>query len=208
MKTLIFSPHLDDEILGCFTCISNETHIVYCGSDESRITNNWVKKRPNIEQRLNELKSVQENLGFEYTILDNRVNEYQVYDLIHQFERSINVHKPNEVYIPVPSYNQDHRAVYEAALTALRPHDINHFVKNVFIYEQVQDLWNHNYHVFNPTHFKPLDIKKKIAAYNLYKSQVRSFRSPEMITSLASIRGTQSNLQFAEAFEVIRYVQS
>jgi hypothetical protein len=88
----------------------------------------------------------------------------------------------------------------------LRPHDINFFVKKVFVYEQLQDLWNHNYHNFNPIYFKPVDIENKISTYQLYASQVRQFRSPEMLRSLANIRGAQSNLPYAEGFEIIRYI--
>lgn len=206
MKTLILSPHLDDEILGCYSAIDKNTHVIYCGVNEENITNAWVKQRPIQQHRIDELNKVQEKLNFTYNILENKVNEYKVNDLIKHFEKSINELEPEEIYIPLPSYNQDHRAVYEAALVALRPHDLNFFVKKVFIYEQIQDLWNHNYHNFNANYFKPLDINKKIEAYNLYASQVRSFRSPEMLTALAKIRGAQSNMNFAEAFEIIRYI--
>jgi LmbE family N-acetylglucosaminyl deacetylase len=206
MKTMILSPHIDDEILGCFSSINKDTFIVYCGCDESHINFDWVKQRPKLKQRLEELELVQNKHGFKYTILNNKVNEYQIQDLIPEFEKHINEIKPEEIYIPVPSYNQDHRVVYEAALTALRPHDINFFVKKVFVYEQLQDLWNHNYHNFNPIYFKSVDIEDKIATYQLYASQVRHFRSPEMLKSLANIRGAQSNLSYAEGFEIIRYI--
>lgn len=206
MKTIILSPHIDDEVLGCFSLLNENTFVIYCGSDESHINFDWVKQRPGIKQRLLELELVQKKHGFGYTILNNKVNEYKIQDLIPEFEKYINEIKPDEVYIPVPSYNQDHRIVYEAALTALRPHDINFFVKKVFVYEQLQDLWNHNYHMFNPTYFKPIDIEDKISTYYLYASQVRSFRSPEMLRSLANVRGAQSNLPYAEGFEIIRYI--
>jgi hypothetical protein len=38
------------------------------------------------------------------------------------------------------------------------------------------------------------------------ESQVRSFRSPEFVEELAKVRGRQAHLEFAEAFEVIRWV--
>lgn len=206
MKTIIISPHIDDEVLGCFSAISENTFVIYCGSDETHINFDWVKQRPKLEQRLLELELVRKKYNFEYVILNNKVNEYSIQDLIPEFEKYINKIQPEEIYIPVPSYNQDHRVVYEAALTALRPHDVNFFVKKVFIYEQIQDLWNHNYHKFNPIYFKPINIEDKISAYQLYSSQVRSFRSPNMLKSLAIIRGIQSNLPYAEGFEIIRYI--
>ena len=68
--------------------------------------------------------------------------------------RLINEIKPDEVYIPHPSYNQDHRVAYESTLTALRPHDLNHFVKRIFVYEQPHMLfWDDE--DFQPNYFEP-----------------------------------------------------
>jgi LmbE family N-acetylglucosaminyl deacetylase len=206
-KRLIIAPHIDDELLGCFSSIDKNCFILYCGCDESKINFDWVKQRPKLQERLNELNVVQTKLQFSYEILDNEVNTYTIQSLIPEFERIINQIQPDELYIPVPSYNQDHRVVYEAALTALRPHDLNFFVKKVFVYEQIQDLWNHNYHTFNPTYFRLLNIEEKINSYHLMKSQVRSFRNAEMIKNLAAIRGIQANVDFAEGFEVLRWIE-
>jgi LmbE family N-acetylglucosaminyl deacetylase len=207
MKRLIIAPHIDDEILGCFSSIDLDTFILYCGMDESKIKFDWVKQRPNSDTRLKELQAVQEEMLFSYEILNNEVNNYVIQNLIPEFERVINQVKPDELYIPVPSYNQDHRVVYEAALTALRPHDVNFFVKRVLVYEQIQDLWNHNYHSFNPTFFRTLDIDKKIKMYNLMQSQVRAFRNNNMLQTLAELRGIQANVKYAEAFEVLRWIE-
>jgi len=207
MKRLIIAPHIDDEVLGCFSSIDSNTFILYCGMDESKIKFDWVKQRPDSDTRLNELRAVQEEMLFSYEILNNEVNNYVIQNLIPEFERVINQVRPDELYIPVPSYNQDHRVVYEAALTALRPHDVNFFVKRVLVYEQIQDLWNHNYHSFNPTFFRTLDIDKKIKMYNLMQSQVRAFRNNNMLQTLAELRGIQANIKYAEAFEVLRWIE-
>ena len=166
-KNLIIAPHIDDEVLGCFSAIGKDTFILYCGYDESHINFNWVKSRPNSTERLEELQRLGEEYGFSYDLLYNKVNYYSIQDLIPCFEDAINKIKPEYLYIPVPSYNQDHRMVYEACLTALRPHDVNFFVKKVLLYEQIQDLWNHNYHDFKPTFFKKLDIEDKIKGYQI-----------------------------------------
>jgi LmbE family N-acetylglucosaminyl deacetylase len=207
MKRLIIAPHIDDELLGCFSSIDSDTFILYCGMDESKIKFDWVKQRPDSDTRLKELQAVQEEMLFSYEILNNEVNNYVIQNLIPEFERVINQVQPDELYIPVPSYNQDHRVVYEAALTALRPHDVNFFVKRVLVYEQIQDLWNHNYHSFNPTFFRTLDIDKKIKMYNLMQSQVRAFRNNNMLQTLAELRGIQANVKYAEAFEVLRWIE-
>ena len=38
------------------------------------------------------------------------------------------------------------------------------------------------------------------------KTQVRSFRSSENLKSMANLRGTQSNNEYAEAFQILRWI--
>ncbi|MBX2880198.1 MAG: PIG-L family deacetylase, partial [Granulosicoccus sp.] len=113
--TLIFSPHIDDEVLGCFSFLKPGTHVLFAG----------VESRPDIprQTRLSELENSSNALGFSYQILDNTVNHYVANELIQAFEESIVTLRPRTVLLPIPSYNQDHRAVYDAALVATRPHD-------------------------------------------------------------------------------------
>ncbi len=92
-------------------------------------------------------------------------------------------------------------------MVALRPHDLNHFVSKVLIYEQPQVyLWNNTSREFKPNYFVPIDINKKIKAYKLMATQVRTFRSPEMLKALALLRGGQCNFKYAEGFEIIRWI--
>lgn len=208
IKKLVISPHIDDELLGCGGILDESCFVLYCGFDESHITSEWVRQRPNVNDRLSELNKVKDFLGFEYEILYNKVNYYTIQDLIGSFEKTINDLKPEYLYIPNPSYNQDHQTVYDAAMVALRPHDLNHFVKKVLVYEQPQVyLWNNTSRPFNANYFVPIDIDRKIKAYELMASQVRSFRDQQTLRSNAYIRGKQSNNEFAEAFEILRWVE-
>jgi len=203
-QRLVISPHIDDEVLGCGGSLDENTFVLEIGVDEFHIVPR--------EERIRELEAAQNLLGFTFNILNNNiVNSYQTKDLIDPIAHYINEIKPDEIYIPYPSYNQDHRATYEACLIALRPHDINYFVKKVFVYEETQVfLWDFSHDIngaFKPNFFRQIDIGKKIEAYKLLKSQVRSFRSPELLQELARIRGRQSQLDFAEAFQLIRYIE-
>ena len=204
-KKLVISPHIDDEVLGCGGILDKNTFVIYCGLDESHIKESWVKDRPKREKRMLELNMIVAMTNHNYEILDNKVNHYTLQSLISSFEKNINDTKPSEIYIPHPSYNQDHRTVYEAALTALRPHDINHFVKRVFIYEQPHMLfWDDK--SFKPNYFISIDIERKIKLYELMETQVRNFRSSEHIRAIAKLRGGQSNYEYAEAFKILRWV--
>jgi LmbE family N-acetylglucosaminyl deacetylase len=200
LKKVVIAPHIDDEVLGCGGILDDNTFILYCGVEDR----SYVNK----EERIEEMEKVRKFLGFKYQILDNEVNNYNLRNLIGSFEKIINKHKPDMVFIPHPSYNQDHREVHEAALTSLRPHDQIFFVKKVLVYEQPHTFqWDHNEgSPININYFVPIDIEKKIKAYTLMKSQVRSFRSPELVRAIAFVRGDQAKCNYAEGFEILRWI--
>jgi LmbE family N-acetylglucosaminyl deacetylase len=200
---LIIAPHVDDDVLGCGGILDKNCFVVYCGLDESEIPD-----RPSKNERLNEIQNVIKITNHNFEILENNVNQYDEHDLIGHFERIINDNKPSEVYVCHPSYNQDHRAVYDATMVALRPHDRNHFVKRVFIYEQPHMLfWDNGGIDFKPNYFVPIDIEKKVKVYETMESQVRSFRSSEHIKAMAKLRGGQSDCDYSEAFQILRWVR-
>lgn len=205
MKKLIISPHIDDEVLGCGGILDKDTFVIYCGKDETHINQTWIKKRPSDDVRMSELNAVVNITNHRYKILDNKVNYYKLQDLLNSIEKIVNEIQPSQVYIPHPSYNQDHRTSYEASLTALRPHDLNHFVKKVFIYEQPHMLFWDNKD-FKPNYFVPIDIDRKINLYKLMETQVRKFRSVEHLKAIAKLRGGQSNYDYAEAYKIVRWV--
>ena len=106
--------------------------------------------------------------------------------------------------MPHPGYNQDHRTVFNAAFIALRPHDKNFFVKKVLLYEAAHDvIWNPKQMSLN--YFVPIDVERKIKAYEFYQTQVRSFRSSQLLREIAATRGAASGCKYAEAFEILRW---
>ncbi|QSB01846.1 PIG-L family deacetylase [Methylomonas sp. EFPC1] len=197
-NTLIFSPHIDDEVLGCFSFLGPDCFVLHFGAED----------RPYVSriERIQELERAATMLNFQWNVLDNPVNHYRMQDLIPAMELAINQIKPNRVLIPEPSYNQDHRAVYDAGIVATRPHDTNWFVQNVLIFEQPDSLvWLHS-KSNEPSYFREIQIEQKLTAYALYSSQVRGHRSPETLQAIASLRGAQICKPYAEAFRVKRLV--
>jgi LmbE family N-acetylglucosaminyl deacetylase len=209
-KKLVIAPHADDEVLGPGGILDSETFVYFVGIDESMLPGRILSdtsSRISMEERKKEIDSVAKHFGFDYEInYDNKVNNYHPVDLINQFEELVNKVMPEMVFIPCPSYNQDHRAIYQASRTALRPHDKNFFVKKVLLYEQPHALmWND--FVFKPNYFVSIDIKRKIEGYKLHKSQVRGMRSFDMLESMAIVRGKSANSEYAEAYQIERWVE-
>lgn len=198
---LILAPHCDDEVLGCGGAISNridkKVFVYYFGVEDYHV----VSK----EDRLKEVESVSKFLNFDYYVSVNKVNDYNEVSLVKEITNAINKFKPLEIFIPNKAYNQDHVKIFDAAMIALRPHDVNHFVPKVFVYEVDQyKSWGN--HPWNPNYFEKIDIKKKIDAYKLHKSQVRSMRPPESLEHYAATYGLSANCDFAESFTILRYI--
>jgi LmbE family N-acetylglucosaminyl deacetylase len=197
-NSLVFSPHADDEVLGCYSFLSPDCHVVYFGIEDRA----YVSRK----ERVREVDRCADKLGFQWDALLHPVNSYHVPSLIPDMERFIAELKPSTVLLPQPSYNQDHRAVYDAGMAALRPHDKNWPVPVVLVFEQPDSiLWRHGMES-EPTYFRPIDIEEKLHCYSLYASQVRGHRSPDSIRAMALLRGTQAGMGFAEGFTVRRIV--
>lgn len=206
IKNLVISPHVDDEVLGCGGIIDPSFFVYYCGIDESKLRED--KDSTPIDIRLSELKKTADFLGFNFECNESsKVNHYTEQEFINVFEDLINRIRPETVFLPHPGYNQDHRTVFNAAFIALRPHDRNFFVKKVLAYEAAHDvIWNPKGMRLN--YFVPIDIDKKINAYELQKSQVRGMRSSQLLRDIAAVRGAACNCKYAEAFEIIRWCEN
>jgi N-acetylglucosamine malate deacetylase 1 len=201
MGMLVLSPHADDEVLGCSAFLGVPSHVLYLGIDEFHVVTR--------QQRVGEVCAVARLLGFTWEASDFTVNRYyeRFADLVQVIEAAISRRRPGTVLAPIPSYNQDHRAVYEATLAATRRHDRNHFVPRVLLYEEPDNFLDPVY-PFRPAYYVPVDIKAKLAANELHASQRRGHRSPAILTTMATFRGMQSHLEAAEAFEVVRWVDA
>lgn len=223
MKHLIVAPHPDDEVLGCGGTISalrargDEVTVVYVVVSDSH--QHSEAGFSSAETRLAEIERVAKLLDFGHELwfederLHERLDTYPQRDLIDRFEQSFADYAPDTVYLPSRSdFDQDHRAIFDAAHTALRPHpaDVRPFVRRVLVYEQPKIAWTPA-SPFAPTAFVDVTdhLERKLAALALHESQLRrepNVRSPENVTALAHLRGAQIGVRYAEAFEVLREV--
>lgn len=203
-RILVLSPHRDDEVLGCGGTLlqhKKELHIHY-----------FNNRHPNVERAVydEEAKKVAEKLNastsYSKYMEVNALEIYCITDFITEIEELINSLKPKTVFVPCLDYNQDHRVIHNATLTALRTHDRNWRVRNIWLYEQPE---THSPAVTNfiPNVFIPIDITDKIELYSLYQSQIRAHRSTRHLWSLAEMRGMQCGEAYAEAFQVVREVR-
>lgn len=199
-NVLVLVPHRDDECLGLGGTLPQcyDLHMHYFNTTH-----------PNVHQDQydDEAEAVRDYLecSVSYTSYPdvNRLAEYPIDYYITEIEHWINALRPHTVFVPFPSYNQDHKVVYNAAITALRVHDLNWFVPNVYLYEQ-PETHTPAYTEFNPQAFVRIDIEEKLYMYRLYQSQVRGHRSLEHVEALARMRGMQFHTDYAESFQIVR----
>ncbi len=205
-KILVVSPHMDDEILGCGGVLANNTgsDILYVTGYHPLIENKIYREENQRVVSVLKANGLYMQKTIEHT--NNIARNVSESELISGFEDVFLRRKPDTVFLCFPSYNQDHRIIFDTAMTAMRPHDKNWFVKNILVYEQPETLHTNRLvtEQFVPNVFVEIDIETKLNLYSLYESQNRGHRSKETIRALAILRGSFIGKPFAESFSCVR----
>ena len=215
-KILVIAPHPDDEVLGCGGTIRSLTKtgatVHLCIVTEA-YTPEWSKefisKRPGEVKRAAKILGVKEVhfLGFPTVALDT-VPQKELNERMGELIEKI---QPDTIYIPHRGdLNIDHRLVHEAALVAARPGHSR--VKTILAYETLSETeWG--VVPFSPNVYRDITktIKEKMAAMCVYASEVKDFphsRSLLAIEALAMKRGSEVQIKRAEAFMLVRSLES
>ena len=204
-KVLVLAPHTDDGELGAGGTIAKlldagaDVYYMAFSTAEESVPDHLPKNTLEIE-----VKAATKKLGIEQNNLI--IFKYQVRKLnyVRQeiLEELVNIKsKISFDLVLLPSLNdihQDHSTVATEGVRAF---------KNTTIlgYELI---WNNL--TFSTTAFVKLDVSavnRKIEALQCYKSQnTRDYMNEKFIKSLAHTRGVQIGSEYAEAFEVIRWI--
>ena len=204
-KVLVLAPHTDDGELGCGATIAKfikqnkEVFYVAFSIAEESVPDKFPK---NILEK--EVKKATKILGLKSQNLI--INKFKVRKF-PQFRQEILEYmvklnskiQPDLVIMP-SSYDihQDHKTIYEEGLRAFKNTSILGY----------EFMWNN--FSFGSTLLSVVsesDINLKISALNEYKSQSRKLYAKEkLIKGLANFRGLQINEEYAEAFEVVRWI--
>ena len=216
---LIVVAHPDDEILGfgatgaaCVNAGETVQPIILCGNADSRTL------RPSDEELYNDMLAANAELGFKKPKLGDfpniRMNTVDHIEIVQFIEKQINIFKPDRIFTHHPSdLNDDHVQTAKACLVAARLFqrrtDIP-LLKALYFMEILSSTeWRYPNvgDIFQPTTYIEASdyIEKKINALNHYRNVMRPFphpRSEEVIKGLASYRGAQSGLHYAESFQL------
>ena len=204
-KILILAPHIDDGELGCGGSIARfieegkDVYYAAFSTAEESVENGLPKNILEIE-----VKEATKKLGIKKENLFIYKNEVRKLNYIRQtiLEELILLKKkinPNIIFMPsINDIHQDHYTVAQEGLRAFKD-------RTILGYELI---WNNI--SFNTTSFITLEkkhIQAKVDALKEYKSQnSRAYMSQEFIFSLAKSRGVQIGADYAECFEIMRWV--
>lgn len=230
ITALVVAPHPDDEVFGpggLIHKIKRARGKVYVLYVTVGLTLDFSSRgKSDIAHRQCEMTRAADILGIDDYDLVLPGNDYHLKldsraqaELIGQIERysklSIENTRPNLLLTPsISDYNQDHRAMFRACITALRPAStqFKHYVANVLSYELPYHQWQcaSTGQQESPNFYVPLDeqdMNIKLKALSVYESQLKAPDSPlslHGVRSLAAYRGLQCANPWAEAYSTLR----
>lgn len=221
MKYLIVVAHPDDEVLGAGASIFKWTHtgntvdVCIMSADAQART-----FRPEDNELNDDINTSSNFLGidrkYEYTFPNIEMNTVSHLKLVQAIEKAIAYSQPDIVITHHPTdTNNDHLQTSLACQEAIRLHQRRPEIK------QIQEVWymevpsctewaiNSAFQKFMPNCYVEVDeegVNAKIKALSMYRGVMRPYphpRSAEYIKSLATIRGSEWGLNFAEAFQTV-----
>lgn len=217
-KVLIVAPHPDDE------AISSGGLIMLCKKHSSKVlvlyisvgfSRQFVTGSTTEKERMLEIAKASKFGNFEYKIAFQgesftKLDTLPQKDLIEIIEDASHEFKPDIVCIPFRnSFNQDHRAVSLASITAFRPlpRDLRHQPKIVLESEEPYS-WTTG-EIFKPNFYFDISncIEDKLDLLRCHKTQLRDdpfSRSPDNLRRLAGSRGCEISVKYAEGYNLLR----
>ena len=143
-----------------------------------------------------------------------QLDEISLRDMINAISKVLLKVKPQIIYLPNRSdVHSDHRIVFHAAWSCCKTFRFP-FIRRILMYEIPSEtdfappLLET---AFFPNIFSDISqyLEKKIEIMQVYKGEMKEHpfpRSEQNIRSLATVRGATANVEYAEAFMLLREV--
>lgn len=205
LTVLVLAPHTDDGELGCGATIAKyikEGHNVIYAAFSSAAQS--LSPEYANDQLIKEVKEATSILGiqgenliiYDYEVRKLNFHRQAILDDMVELNRRVS---PDIVFLPnTRDIHQDHITVTQEGIRAFK-------YCTMFGYELIWNNLSLDTDCFISINSDDLELK--IRALSAYKTQRhRQYMNDNFIRSLARVRGVQANVEFAEAFEVIRLI--
>ncbi len=222
-KVLVIAAHPDDEVLGCGATLYKlskkkyKIKVIFLSDGESsrkinnkKIIKDLIKKRENQAIKSAKILGIKK-LKF-FRLPDNKLDSFDLLKINQIIENEIKLFKPNIIFTHSNhDLNVDHVVAHNATITACRAYKFR-FINSIYAFE-ISSNTESNFKIskkkFSPNVFIDIknEITKKLEALSQYKNELEKWPHPRSLKALkilAHYRGTQSGLDSAEAFQLIR----
>lgn len=201
---VVIAPHMDDETLGCGGVLAR-------ACDPLVVFGVWSR-----DEKI-EVDEVSKILGYRYEVLYDAEYEARLLsvdrrELVGKIEAVLHAERPRHVFIPSPSYHQDHVVMFESAVAATRPLSREGYVASlVATYEYPGSAWRRDGREEQLSYYVNIGsvIAQKLEAVQSYNESQRgrAVVAPEVIENWAKLRGAFVGVEYAEAFHLLRLVE-
>ena len=220
MKVVFISAHPDDEALGCGGSLLKHK----ANGDEvfwviiTNVFENQGFSKQRVDSRQAEIEKVKTMVGFSgvYKLdyptmsLDNN----SINTMIPKISTLFNEIKPEVIYVMNRSdAHSDHRVTFDAVMACTKSFRYP-FIKKVLMYECISETEFAPVlpeKVFQPNYFVDITkyFSKKLEVMRVYESELGEHpfpRSIRNIEALATFRGASVGVEYAEAFQLLKYI--